>query len=49
MPGQAGGFQKVEALRFQDSRQMKVIRFSALITGNLYPTPLPEELISVSG
>ena len=30
------GFQEVEAPRFQDSRQMKVVR-SALCTGRLYP------------
>ena len=31
------GFQEVEAPRFQDSRHMKVVRFSALRTGCLYP------------
>ena len=31
------GFQEVEAHRFQDNRQMKVVRLSALCTGHLYP------------
>jgi hypothetical protein len=31
------GFQKAEAPRFQDSRHMKVVRLSALLTGRLYP------------
>jgi len=37
-PGQALGFQEVEAPRFQDKRYMKLVRFSALNTGRLYPT-----------
>ena len=32
-----GGFQEVEAPRFQDSRHMKVVRLSAVRTGRLYP------------
>jgi hypothetical protein len=31
------GFQQVEAPIFQDNRQMKVVRMSALRTGRLYP------------
>jgi hypothetical protein len=31
------GSQEVEASRFQDSRHMQVVRFSALCTGRLYP------------
>jgi len=31
------GVQEFEAPRFQDSRYMKVVRFSALRTGRLYP------------
>jgi len=32
-----GGFQKVEAPRFQDNWHMKVLRLSALHTGHFYP------------
>jgi hypothetical protein len=31
------GFQQAEVPRFQDNRHMKVVRFSALCTGHLYP------------
>ena len=31
------GFQEVEVPRFQDNRHMKVVRFSALPTGRIYP------------
>jgi len=31
------GFEEVEALRFQNSQHMKVVRLSALCTGRLYP------------
>ena len=31
------GFQEVEALRFQDSQHMKVVRLPALCTGHQYP------------
>jgi hypothetical protein len=31
------GFQEVEVPRFEDNRHMKVIRFSVLLTGRLYP------------
>jgi hypothetical protein len=31
------GFQEVKATRFQDSRHMKVVWLSALLTGRLYP------------
>ena len=38
MPGEPlRGFQEVKAARFHDSRQMMVVRFSALNTGRLYP------------
>jgi len=30
------GFQEVEALRFQDNQDMKVVRLSSLHTGRLY-------------
>jgi len=31
------GFQEVEAPTFEDNRHMKVVRFSALHAGRLYP------------
>ena len=31
------GFQEVKVPRFQDNRQMKLVRLSALSTGHLYP------------
>ena len=34
-PGQALGFQDVEAIRFHDNRRMKVVGLSALHTGHL--------------
>ena len=39
------GFQEAEAPRFQDIRHIKVVRLSALRTGQLYP----QVLISVTG
>jgi hypothetical protein len=36
-PGQALRFQEVEATKFPDSQQIKVVRFSALCTGRFYP------------
>jgi hypothetical protein len=35
-PGRPRGFQEVEAPKFQDNLQMKVVRLSALLTGRLY-------------
>ena len=48
-PGQALGFQEVEAPRFQDNRHMKVVRLSPLRTGHLYPQEIFLVLISVRG
>ena len=48
-PGQALGFLEVEAPRFQDSRHIKVVRFSALRTSRLYPQEILLVLISVRG
>ena len=42
-PDRPGGFQEVEAPRFQDSRHMKVVRLSA----PKHRPPLPPLLISV--
>jgi hypothetical protein len=42
------GFQQVEVPRFQDIRNMNVVRLSALHTGCLYsPPPPPQEIFLV--
>jgi hypothetical protein len=43
------GFQEVEASRFQESWHMKVVRLSALCTGQLYPQEIFLALICVGG
>ena len=42
-----GGLEEVQAPRFHDSCYVKVVRFSAVSTGCLYPQELPLVLISV--
>jgi hypothetical protein len=48
-PGQPLRIPGGEALRFQDSRHIKVIRLSALCTGRLYPQETFLVLISIRG
>jgi hypothetical protein len=45
-PGQVLRVPEFKALRFQDNRHMKVVRFSALLTGHLYPQNIFLVLIS---
>jgi len=47
-PGQALGFQEVEAPRFQDSWHMKAVRLSAICTGSLYSPPREISLVLIS-
>jgi hypothetical protein len=48
-PGQALGFQEVEAPEFLDNRHMKVVSLSALRAGRPYPQEAFLVLISVRG
>ena len=43
------GFQEVEATRFQDNRDMKMVRLSALRTDRLYPQKIFMVLLSFIG
>jgi hypothetical protein len=48
-PGQALSVQKVEAIRFQDNRHMKLLRLSDLRTDRLYTQEIFLVLISIRG
>jgi len=43
------GFQEVEAASFHDSQHMKIVRLSAIRTGNLYPQEIFLVLLSLGG